>query len=217
MRNHKEEIAFLETNRYLYQNPLTGLVHRMGHRLVQQLISTPRGKLIDLGCGKGDHFPYMANCNFIGLDNDKKLLSLAKKQYPTANLCHGDIYRLSFADKSFDGALAIGVLEHLSNLDQALKEIQRILRPDKELVVLIPTENYIYKLGRRLIVKRHIEKKCQVDYNKLVQKEHVNSHQKIVKQLERYFKITKKIGTPFIVPIFWLNCFTIIQCQNHHL
>lgn len=214
MRSQKEEKAFIETGKYLYRNPITGFLHRFGHRTVQRLIANKKGKIIDLGCGKGDHFPYMKERDFIGFDIDKEMLSLAREKYPQAQLCEGDVYSTPFNDATFDSAVAVGLLEHLSDLPRALFEIKRILKPKGELVVLLPIENSIYKLGRKITVKRFIERKYDVDYDELLEQEHVNRYKDIVKQLKNNFKIDKMVGIPFLVPIDSFNIFMIIKCKN---
>lgn len=211
-RSKKEEAVFIDTGRYLYQNHFIGFLNRFGHWVVQRIIQNKKGKIIDLGCGMGDHFPYMQGCSFVGVDSDEKMLFLAKKRFSSANLFLENIYEMSFKNESFDCAVAIGVLEHLSRLEEALKEIRRILSPNGELIVLIPTENFFYKLGRKLTVKKYIEKKYDINYDKLVESEHVNSHHAILKHLKENFKVNKKIGIPLILPFYHFNVFTVIRC-----
>lgn len=211
-RSEKEESAFIETGKYLYRNPFIGFLNRFGHLAVQKMTKNKKGKIVDLGCGMGDHFSYLKNYDFVGIDIDEEMLVLAKKKFPFAKISKENIYKMSFENEFFDCAIAVGVLEHLTYLDKALKEIRRILKPNGEFIVLIPTENFLYKLGRKLTVKRHIEKKYDISYDKLVEGEHVNRHSDIIKQLDDNFKIDKKIGIPMIFPFYSLNVFSVIRC-----
>lgn len=216
----KEHEAYLETCNYLYHNPLTGFLHRFGHWIAQSLSTNPNGTLIDIGCGRGDHFPYIKNKSFVGFDIDTDFLELAKKKYPHVALRQGTVYDMPFKDGTFDTAIAFGIFEHLSQLPHALKEIKRILKPNGELIVAQPIENALYKLGRQLTVKNYVEKKCSIDYNALVAKEHINSYATVLQQLKNYFKISKKRGVPFFLPISEINIFMVIKCvkplSTHH-
>lgn len=85
------------------------------------LVGDLRGKrILDIGCGLG---PYRRAIEerggiWIGLDL-------------TGGSCrvHGDGYRLPFRDGAFDGVLSAAVLEHLPDLDAAMAEVRRVLRP----------------------------------------------------------------------------------------
>ena len=56
--------------------------------------------------------------------------TLWMNQLPFLNLTCGDIFNLPFQDKSFDIVIANSVLHHLGNVDQAILEIARVLKPD---------------------------------------------------------------------------------------
>lgn len=55
------------------------------------------------------------------------------------------------ADASVDLILALDVLEHVGNLPELLAQMARLLAPDGRLLVTGPTENWLYKLGRRIV------------------------------------------------------------------
>ena len=46
--------------------------------------------------------------------------------------------------------LALEVLEHVDDLDSLAAEFRRLLRPGGSLLCSLPTENTLYRLGRRL-------------------------------------------------------------------
>jgi len=213
-QNTKDHEAFIETYKYLYRNPLTRFFHEFGHYVVQLLIKNKDGKIIDLGCGSGEHFRYIKNHDIVGIDVDEELLETARKKYPDISLYKENIDHLSFKDEQFDSAVAIFVLEHLVNLSVALSEIKRILKPGGELIMIIPTENFIYKLGREITVKRYVEKKCEVDYNELIAGEHVNQCKDIIKLLKSNFNIDKMVGVPFLVPFINTNIFIAARCKK---
>lgn len=52
---------------------------------------------------------------------------------------HEDVERTSFQDQTFDIVLSFDILEHVVNLDAALSEMHRILKPGGRLFVTAPT------------------------------------------------------------------------------
>jgi demethylmenaquinone methyltransferase/2-methoxy-6-polyprenyl-1,4-benzoquinol methylase len=72
----------------------------------------------------------------IGIDFSPGMLELARQREPEVDFRQGDVTRLSEADASVD-AVTIGFgLRNLVNRDAALREMWRVLRPGRRLVVL---------------------------------------------------------------------------------
>jgi ubiquinone/menaquinone biosynthesis C-methylase UbiE len=51
---------------------------------------------------------------------------------------------------SFDIITALDVLEHVDNLSATLNGLVRLLKPGGQLIVSGPSENFFYKVGRKL-------------------------------------------------------------------
>jgi len=95
-------------------------------------------RLIDCGCGPGSITVELAEVvapgETIGVDLRKNALTqgcVLARQRGTANVAFAaaSIYRLPYADGSFDAAFASAVLQHLAAPLVALKEIRRVLKP----------------------------------------------------------------------------------------
>lgn len=206
--------AYLDTCAYLYSNPITGFLQRFSHWLAARLTSRVSGNILDIGCGKGDHFPFMRGKNIVGFDIDGDLLAIARREYPIIPLVQGDIYQMPFFDDAFEGAVSVCVFEHLRDLPRACREIRRVLRPEAELVVVVPMENFLYRLGRSLTVKRYIEKRHAVRYDQLVGEEHVNDYAAVLQALKENFHVTAVRGVPFLIPFTFCNFFMAVRCKN---
>lgn len=95
-------------------------------------------RLIDCGCGPGsisvDLARTVAPGGVIGIDLREDAVAhgraLARERgIPNVVFQAASVYRLPYADGSFDAAFACAVLQHLAAPLAALKEIRRVLKP----------------------------------------------------------------------------------------
>jgi len=98
-----------------------------------------RGKrVLEVGVGMGADFVRFAKAQaeICGIDLSRRSLSLAvqnaERNQVSATLLNADCESLPFPDGSFDLVYSWGVLHHTSNIDRALHEIHRVLRPQGE-------------------------------------------------------------------------------------
>ena len=73
-----------------------------------------------------------------GLDQSARMVELTAARGVEA--IRGDVVDLPFDDGSFDCAVAAWMLYHASDLDRALGELRRVLRPDGRLVAATSSE-----------------------------------------------------------------------------
>lgn len=113
-------------------------------------------KIIDLGCGEGitlgkiiQKFP---QSQIIGIDNDQEKIKICRQHHLPVR--PADIAHLPFEANTFDCALLIEVIEHLkvNQVDQAIKEAHRVIRPGGRLIILFPNDRN-FKIGRLLMLK----------------------------------------------------------------
>jgi len=102
------------------------------------------------------------------------------------NLGLGDVRNLPFHDSFFDVVFLLDVLEHLENVDMAINEIFRVLKPDGVAILSGPTESWFYKFCRVLWLGKvrfsehkltiyDIEKKFESNHFTLVARESLPS------------------------------------------
>jgi len=101
-------------------------------------------RIADLGCGTG----YMARAltgltgHLVCVDRSEAMLDQARERLDPAppgveiEFRKGELDALPIEDDELDGALAGMVLHHLADLDPALREMQRVVRPGGMAVVL---------------------------------------------------------------------------------
>lgn len=109
-------------------------------------------RALDLGCGAGRHVHgmyYHSRCHVVGLDLGFEDLRRTREGFGTCpdidpatgrrySLTVGNALSLPFPDASFDKILCSEVLEHIPDYEQAVAEIDRILKPGGTLALSVP-------------------------------------------------------------------------------
>ncbi len=98
-------------------------------------------RVLDAACGTGDLAVADARAgagHVIGLDFSERMLARAQRKAPWIEWVRGDLLALPFPDGSFDAA-TVGFGVRNTDLDRALAELRRVLRPGGRLAVLETT------------------------------------------------------------------------------
>ena len=108
---------------------------------VQDFINTfrPNSSIIETGCGNGKNMGTREDCMYIGLDTCENLINQAQNQ-DNCSYIIGNCIDLPFESESFDYAMSIAVIHHLSTESrrlQALQEINRILKTGGEALIYV--------------------------------------------------------------------------------
>lgn len=118
--------------------------------------SAPYENILDFGCGSGVMLPFLAqhSKHVTAIDIDLHPLEQVKQHIPlAANVQALDANQTplsTLTPKSFDLINALDVLEHVRDLPQTLSQLMNLLKPNGQLVVSGPTENILYRLGRKI-------------------------------------------------------------------
>ena len=93
-------------------------------------------KILELGSGNGDIWePYIDDLTkMIDItlsDYSQGMVDILKEKYATTGVKFQkiDIQNIPFSDKTFDVVIANAMLYHVPNIEKALSEVQRILKP----------------------------------------------------------------------------------------
>jgi len=101
-----------------------------------------KDRILDLGCGNGRLLELFKNkdIEYIGIDNSKELIKIAKQKYPDANFQVGSALNLPFKGNSFDKVFSIAVLHHIPSKKfriQFLQEAKKVLKPNGLLILTV--------------------------------------------------------------------------------
>jgi arsenite methyltransferase len=107
------------------------------------LAAAPGERVLDVGCGPGFYCAELVeevgpSGHVTGLDGSPAMLALAERRCagrPNVELRAADATALPVPDAGFDAALSVQVLEYVADVDAALRELHRALRPGGRLVV----------------------------------------------------------------------------------
>ena len=97
------------------------------------------GQILELGVGTGVNLPlYSQNAHVAAIDASLDMISIAKRRHSEAAVAwsQADAANLPFADGSFDNAVGSLVFCSIVDVQGALYELQRVLRPAGWLVLL---------------------------------------------------------------------------------
>ena len=147
---------------YLHRNPVMRWMAWRRLEVVAEFLrhsfestggNSPR-TIMDFGCGTGvlfDEASQLAD-HVIGVDLvlEPARMLLGSWDLDKVSLMHPDEARSALAPGSIDTIIAAEVLEHIDPLDDTIALFREHLRASGRLIVSLPTENALYRFGRRL-------------------------------------------------------------------
>jgi SAM-dependent methyltransferase len=111
------------------------------------------GTVLDAGMGGGRLVEELERRGWTayGIDTSPKMVELAVKRLPllAERLTEADLAALPFEDASFDAVAATGAVEYVGDLNLAVGELARVLRPAGKAAVSFPNYRSPYSCWRR--------------------------------------------------------------------
>jgi 2-polyprenyl-3-methyl-5-hydroxy-6-metoxy-1,4-benzoquinol methylase len=176
--------------------------------------------VLDAGCGLGRHLRHLARMpelKIFGIDKNTWALTETAKSVATMPDAQSkdylfsiaDITKLPFADASFDCVICSEVLEHIPDHEKAMKELDRILKPQGTLVVSVPrffTERICWFISWQY----HNEEGGHIRIYKKKQ-----LREMLTRQGFKCWKINYKHALHS--PYWWLKCLVGLKKEEHLL
>lgn len=105
-------------------------------------------KVLEAGCG-GGHFSkalVTKGYKMISTDFSSIACDVAQENYPDLDVREEDAQALSFDDGTFDAVVSVEFIEHLFNVDEHLREVNRVLKKNGYYFIKTPNKvvHYIY-------------------------------------------------------------------------
>lgn len=124
-----EDLGYLTGNEYL--------------QIIQKYVK-PGARVLEGGCGQGQWVRLFTGLGYeiTGVDISQSTVADFKKRYPRFDVRQGDVFKLDFADDTFDAYLSFGVIEHFEDgPGPIIAEAFRVLKPGGYFCVSVPFMN----------------------------------------------------------------------------
>jgi len=188
--------------------------------------------ILDAGCGNG----WLSVCawdkgfNVYSLDiaeNEiKESLFIFKRKNADIGLMRTSLSSLPFINSSFDSIICVNVLEHISDVEQAILEMRRVLKKGGRLILVIPNgltfglfyDKFVYKFIATKTILSHVHKRTfslannEISMLRLNKKEPIGHCQQFtitsIRGLltKEGFKIVKRVNYRFFSPYLRSFC-----------
>jgi len=146
-RRVREMFAGIASRYDLLNHLLSGNTDKRWRRLVarklQPALSVDGARALDVACGTGDLALALAavtKARIVGTDFCRPMLEIATRKASTnvseIPFIEGDALKLPFADEAFNAVSIAFGLRNLSNVEEGLRELRRVLKPSGRVAIL---------------------------------------------------------------------------------
>lgn len=164
-------------------------------QVLEPILKTlPDKVVLDIGCGQGwlcDEIAKHGGKPF-GIEPSARNVQAAHETYPGLEIINVSLQDFE-TDKRFDIAFAIMVLEHFLDLENALKKIVSLLKPDGHFITIVGDfDKFTHEVGHHPMTKETLgpgEVATRVDYGK-----DGGVLCDIIRTVNRYEEIAKRAG-----------------------
>lgn len=104
--------------------------------------------LLDVACGTGYLLKHadLLGAKTFGIDISAEAVKIAKAISPNSTIIESSGENIPFPDNFFNRLTCIGALEHFENIEQGLKEFNRVTQINSKLCIVLPNSNYFFWL-----------------------------------------------------------------------
>ena len=155
---------------------------------IRKLLPRRMDKFADIGGGYGrlaNEYLKRAHKVYI-FDYSKTELAQAKEIYgDKIETKAGDIYKLPFKDNELDGLMMVRVTHHLEQLEKALRELYRVLKPGGVAVIEVANKRTLPKIARYVTRRSKVNPfdKNPANYKEICENGFYNYHPKYVEEM----------------------------------
>ena len=178
---------------YAHKNPIIDYIFWQRISLAVEFIDknvNSNAAILDFGCGTGVLSFELAKkgFNLTSIDLDLSPLNLlqSKIKYPSnITFIEHDFLTMNFESQKFKAIVALDVLEHipLEILPEYLKKFDELLQPNGFIIVSGPTENWLYRIGRKIAGNDFTGHYHETDINKIKNVFNLNFQVKLISKL----------------------------------
>lgn len=143
-----------------YEGNIPTYERRRREEIANLLAHFPNGIILDVGCGYGTLIKGFTKIfKIIGLDVNINYLKICNLRDILPLL--GDARKIPLADDSVDIVIAAELIEHFSEPDVILKEIQRVLKRKGRFIITIPNLRSLHSLTTLILLNSPLKQVFQ--------------------------------------------------------
>lgn len=138
--------------RSIKENIFQRFWHKRRFGEIGKLIEKTGGVILDIGSSDGTFTKIILDKSrankVIGIDVLRNCVSFAGRRFSknkSLSFRIADAHKLPFKQRSFDAVFCLETLEHIEEPDKVISEMWRVLRNKGYIVVLVPSENFLFK------------------------------------------------------------------------
>lgn len=140
--------------RSLKDNLLQRFWHTTRFEEVGRLIPVTRGRILDIGCADGTFTKVILERSrakkITAVDVLPNSINYAKRRFARSKKLSfkvADAHVLPFKNNEFDAVFCLEALEHVEDPKKVIREMHRVLKSGGYTVILVPSENLLFRLG----------------------------------------------------------------------
>lgn len=118
---------------------------------VDKFVIPVSGNILDVGCHSGLFTSRIIKKmddvgGIYGVDVSRCAIDRAKKRIPKGHFKIADAHKLPFPGNFFNAVFCLEVIEHVDYPQQVISEIKRVLKRGGYAILLVPTDNLLFKI-----------------------------------------------------------------------
>jgi SAM-dependent methyltransferase len=192
----------LDQAAWIYEGGVLSAIQRKRFALATQLLGSGHGDLLEIGYGSGVFMPELASrCERLyGVDvhdHTRSVTDALAAEGVAVRLETAAAEHLPFADDSLDAIVTVSSLEFVDDVERAVAEMARVLRPTGVAVVVTPGHSAVLDVGLRLLSGERAEDTFQ------------GRRQLVIPALVDNFRVQRSVRFPAVGT--WL--YTALLCR----
>lgn len=112
--------------------------------LAKKLLPSGSFEVLDVGSGLGEFSDVMKMQGYevVCIDGNKQFVQRTREKGVESYVCDFEKEKFPFDKEEFDGVVCLETIEHIWNVENLLKEIKRVLKPNGWLLLSTPNYNF---------------------------------------------------------------------------
>jgi SAM-dependent methyltransferase len=169
-----------------------GLIEQFNHDYPLKYRPTGAIKTLELGAGIGAQIERedLSTQEYHCVELRENMAAELRRRFPAIHTVTVDCQRrLPYEDGFFDRMIAVHVLEHLSDVPEAMREAKRLLKPGGVFSIVLPCDpGLAYEVARKISSERIFRRRYRMPYMWLMRREHLNSPSEVLSVLGGSFE-----------------------------